>query len=79
MRVRVPPTLPTKDETMNSEDTKTLEDMIRDNIIDDPTLWDLFDLDKAVSDDDEFEQMMYIISETIGEWSNRLANRSSEE
>ena len=64
---------------MNSEDTQMLENMIRDNIIDDPTLWDLFDLDKEVSDDDEFELMMYIISETIGEWSNRLANRSSEE
>ena len=52
---------------MNSEDIGELEDTIRDNIIQDDSLWDFFDLDNA-TEDNEFELMMYIISESIEEW-----------
>tara|TARA_R100000315_G_C5090575_1_gene52128 strand:+ start:188 stop:379 length:192 start_codon:yes stop_codon:yes gene_type:complete len=62
---------------MSKENIDMLEDTIRHNIIEDHSLWDLFNLDNA-TEDNEFELMMHIISESIEEWTDRLANRSSE-
>ena len=58
---------------MNSENAQLLEDMIRDNIIEDDSLWNLFDLDNA-TEDNEFELMMHIISESIEEWTAHATN-----
>ena len=51
---------------MSSEDSKTLEDMIRDKLADDDVICDLFE------HDEDFEHMMELISDTIGEWSEFL-------
>ena len=53
---------------MSKENIDMLQDMIRDNIIQVDSLWDFFDLDSA-GPADEFELLMYIISESIEEWS----------
>ena len=44
---------------MSSEDSKTLEDMIRDKLADDDVICDLFE------HDEDFEHMMELISDTI--------------
>jgi hypothetical protein len=53
---------------MSKENIDMLQDMIRDNIIQVDSLWDFFDLDSA-DPGDEFELLMYIISESIEEWA----------
>ena len=58
---------------MNSEDTQLLENMIRDKLADDEVIEDLFEYD------DDFEHMMELVSNTIGEWLGLLLRRSSEE
>ena len=58
---------------MNSEDTQLLENMIRDKLADDEVICDLLE------DDEDFEHMMELISNAIGEWSGLLLRRSSEE
>ena len=58
---------------MNSEDTQLLENMIRDKLADDEVICDLLEYDE------DFEHMMELVSNAIGEWSGLLLRRSSEE
>ena len=58
---------------MNSENAQLLEDMIRDKLADDDVICDLFE------HDEDFEHMMELVSNAIGEWSGLLLRRSSEE
>ncbi len=51
---------------MNSENAQLLEDMIRDKLADDEVVCDL------IEHDEDFEHMMELISDTIGEWSEFL-------
>lgn len=53
---------------MSKKNIDMLQDMIHDNIIQVDSLWDFFDLENP-HEDNEFELMMYIISESIEEWS----------
>ena len=56
---------------MNSENMQLLEDMIRDKLADDEVC--------LVLDDDDFEHVMELVSNAIGEWAGLLLRRSSEE
>ena len=58
---------------MNSENMQLLEDMIRDKLADDEVIYDLFEYDE------DFERMMELVSNAIGEWLGLLLRRSSEE
>ena len=57
---------------MNSENAQLLEDMIRDKLADDEVIEDLFE------HDEDFEHMMELVSNAIGEWLGLLLRRSSE-
>ena len=56
---------------MNSENMQLLEDMIRDKLADDEVIYDLFEYDE------DFEHMMELVSNAIGEWAGLLLRRSS--
>lgn len=56
---------------MNSENAQLLEDMIRDKLADDEVIEDLFEYDE------DFEHMMELVSDAIGEWLGLLLRRSS--
>ena len=58
---------------MNSENMQLLEDMIRDKLADDDVICDLLE------SDEDFEHMMELVSNAIGEWLGLLLRRSSEE
>jgi hypothetical protein len=57
------PTKPTKDETMSKGSIDLLQDMIRDKLADDEVICDL------IEDDEDFEHLMELISNAIGEHS----------
>ena len=57
---------------MNSENAQLLEDMIRDKLADDEVIEDLFE------HDGDFEHMMELVSNAIGEWVNSSTGRAAD-
>lgn len=55
---------------MNSENAQLLEDMIRDKLADDEVC--------LVLDDDDFEHVMELVSNAIGEWVNSSTGRATD-
>ena len=58
---------------MSKENIAMLQNMIRDKLADDEVIEDLFEYDE------DFEHMMELVSNAIGEWMGLLLRRSSEE
>ena len=58
---------------MSKENIDMLQDMIRDKLADDKVVCDL------IEDDEDFEHLMELVSNAIGEWTGVMARRSLEE